>query len=76
MKAFSMLLLTLLPTSAAAHNGDHTPFDLSAFFEHLMEPDHLVMIGLAVLAAYFAFKRNKVSRCSIAVKKDRDHEPR
>jgi MYXO-CTERM domain-containing protein len=45
------LLALLAPTAAAAHPGDHALMSWSQFASHLAEPDHLALLGLAVLVA-------------------------
>ncbi|EEW25354.1 hypothetical protein [Rhodobacter ferrooxidans] len=46
-----LLLLTLLPTAALAHAGDHSHVGL---FHLLTEPDHLAMLAVAVVAVALA----------------------
>ena len=41
----------LLPTTATAHPGDHAQAGFQANLRHLItEPDHLVMMAVALLA--------------------------
>lgn len=40
---------------ALAHPGDHSGFSWSALGEHLLEPDHLAFIVLALAVAVLAF---------------------
>ena len=46
--------LTLLPSAALAHPGDHRTSNL---WHLLTEPDHLAMIGLAVAVLGYALYR-------------------
>lgn len=46
------ILLALLPTPAFAHQGDHSH---SGLLHLLTEPDHLLLMGLAVAAVVWAF---------------------
>lgn len=48
------LALTLLPSAALAHPGDH---DATGLWHLLTEPDHLAMIAVAVAALGYALYR-------------------
>ena len=48
--------LGLASTAASAHPGDHSGFGWTSLATHLLEPDHLVFIGLIVLVGILAFR--------------------
>jgi hydrogenase/urease accessory protein HupE len=76
MQKTLIISLALLPGSARAHIGDHTHIELTGLLTHLSEPDHLIIIGVAVIAGLFAVRRYRNSRAFFAVKKGNQNEPR
>lgn len=55
-----MLALILLPNAALAHAGDHSHSAVMENLIHLItEPDHLMMMGAAVLLVGLVFLRKQ-----------------
>ncbi|MCA2010827.1 hypothetical protein LCM17_04975 [Cereibacter sphaeroides] len=53
MRALPLALLTLLPTAALAHPGDHAQ---TGWLHALTEPDHLLMLAIAGIGAFIAYR--------------------
>ena len=47
-----LALLALIPSAAFAHQGDHGQ---SSLLHLLTEPDHLLLMGIAVVAVVYVF---------------------
>jgi hypothetical protein len=65
-KLLSVLTISLMPTVARAHPGDHGHFDMAEFLAHLLEWDHLGMASLVGLGAWLGFRLLRQRKASKA----------
>ncbi len=62
LRLLCLLALTLIPSVASAHFGDHTATDVASAFHHTLSgADHLLALLVAGVVAAILFRRISIS---------------
>lgn len=70
MKNFVIVVLSMLPIPALAHQGDHTHYDIVGLVAHFLEWDHLLFSAIAVITGILCFRAGRRAEAKAQSRKD------
>ncbi|KAF0226633.1 MAG: hypothetical protein FD175_3000 [Beijerinckiaceae bacterium] len=75
MKNFVIVVLSMLPLPALAHQGDHTGFDWAGLLAHVFETDHMVFAAIAVVTGILCFRAGRRAEAKAMAKRHQGDRP-